>query len=81
MQLPITVSFGTMFTADYIEEQRQDAVLPDSGVLTFADLDVPPPKKVSVGMPIEHLRYFRVGGYDFGTTSQDTTTGGAGFGA
>ena len=79
LQLPITVSYGTTFTADYIDEQQQDSVLPASGVLTFADLGVKP-KKISVGLPVEHLRHFRVGGYDFGTTSQTTTTGGAGFG-
>lgn len=80
MQLPVPLPVPTMFTEDYIAEQAQDAVLPESGALTFADLDVQPPKKVTLGVPIEHVRHFRVGGYDLGTTSQDTTTGGAGYG-
>lgn len=79
-RLPVPLPVPTMFTEDYIAEQAQDAVLPESGALTFADLDVQPPKKVTLGVPIEHVRHFRVGGYDLGTTSQDTTTGGAGYG-
>ncbi|KAK9916799.1 hypothetical protein WJX75_007161 [Coccomyxa subellipsoidea] len=72
---PIPVN--TMFTADYIEEMTQDHVLPPN-VLTYADLEVVP-KMVSEGFPIEHLRHYRVGGYDVGTTSGSATTGGAGY--
>ncbi|EIE26745.1 NAD(P)-binding protein [Coccomyxa subellipsoidea C-169] len=72
---PIPVN--TMFTADYIEEMTQDHVLPPN-VLTYADLEVVP-KKVTEGFPIEHLRHYRVGGYDVGTTSGTATTGGAGY--
>lgn len=61
-QIPIPVNY--IFTADNIVENTQDHVLP-SGVLTFKDLGVEP-KKVTEGFPIEHLRYYRVGGYDFG---------------
>ena len=62
MQIPIPVNY--IFTADNIVENTQDHVLPP-GVLTFKDLGVEP-KKVTEGFPIEHLRYYRVGGYDFG---------------
>lgn len=62
VQIPIPVNY--IFTADNIVENTQDHVLP-SGVLTFKDLGVEP-KKVTEGFPIEHLRYYRVGGYDFG---------------
>ncbi|CAK0735404.1 hypothetical protein CVIRNUC_000575 [Coccomyxa viridis] len=74
--IPIPVNY--IFTADNIVENTQDHVLP-SGVLTFKDLGVEP-KKVTEGFPIEHLRYYRVGGYDFGTTSTTSSTGGAGYG-
>ena len=37
-------------------------------VLTFKDLGVEA-KKVTEGFPIEHLRHYRVGGYDFGERS------------
>ena len=79
MQLPFTVPFNTMFTSDYIDEMQQDVVLPSSGILSFADLGLPEPKRVSSGLPIDHLRHYRVGGYDLGTTSQSASTGGAGF--
>ena len=62
VQIPIPVNY--IFTADNIVENTQDHVLP-SGLLTFKDLGVEP-KKVTEGFPIEHLRYYRVGGYDFG---------------
>lgn len=78
LQLPITLPYSTMLTADYFDEQQADSLLPPDA-LTFADLDVPAPRKISAGLPIEHLRYFRVGGYDVGTTSQRASTGGAGF--
>ena len=76
VQIPIPVN--TMFTLDAILEMTQDHVLPPN-VLTYADLDFEP-KKVTEGFPIEHLRHYRVGGYDFGTTSGATTSGGAGYG-
>ncbi|BDA40605.1 NADH dehydrogenase [ubiquinone] 1 alpha subcomplex subunit [Coccomyxa sp. Obi] len=73
----IPIPVNTLFTADYIEEMTQDHVLPPN-VLTYADLEVVP-KKVTEGFPIEHLRHYRVGGYDVGTTSGSATTGGAGY--
>lgn len=68
------------FTADGIEELALDLVLPaGTDVLTFADLEMKP-HKVTEGIPIEYLRYYRSGGYDFGTTAPDAATGaGAGF--
>ena len=38
-------------------------------VLTFKDLGIEP-SKVTEGFPIEHLRHYRVGGYDFGAKSR-----------
>ena len=34
---------------------------------------------MSGGMPLEHVRYYRAGGYDLGTTSEKASTGGAGY--
>ena len=69
---------NTIFTEDYIDEVQRDAVLP-ANALTYADLGIVP-KKITMGIPIEHIRYYRVGGYDVGTTSEASSTGGAGFG-
>lgn len=68
------------FTADAIDELQGNFLLPTGpDVLTFADLDMKP-LKVTQGLPIEYLRHYRSGGYDFGTTGPDGTTGGgAGF--
>lgn len=75
-QIPI----NTVFTADYVDEMQQDALVPSApGTLTYASLGITP-KKVTMGIPIEHIRYYRVGGYDVGTTSEQSSTGGAGFG-
>lgn len=68
VQIPIPVNY--LFTADNIVENTQDHVLPP-GVLTFQDLGVKP-KKVTEGFPIEHLRHYRVGGYDFGEQHSST---------
>ena len=64
-QVPIPVNY--LFTSDNIIENSQDHVVPPD-VLTFKDLGVEP-KKVTEGFPIEHLRHYRVGGYDFGRRS------------
>ena len=69
VQIPIPVNY--LFTADNIVENTQDHVLPP-GVLTFQDLGVEP-KKVTEGFPIEHLRHYRVGGYDFGEQHSSTS--------
>ncbi len=61
-QVPIPVNY--LFTADNIIENTQDHILPPN-VLTFKDLGIEP-SKVTEGFPIEHLRHYRVGGYDFG---------------
>ncbi len=67
------------FTADAIDELKADLILPKSGadLLTFKDLSVEP-HKVTEGIPIEYLRFYRSGGYDFGTTGENATTGGGG---
>ena len=57
-----------LFTTDNIIENSQDHVVPPD-MLTFKDLGVEP-KKVTEGFPIEHLRHYRVGGYDFGRRFQ-----------
>ena len=62
VQVPIPVNY--IFTSDNIVENTQDHVLPPN-VLSFKDLGVEP-KKVTEGFPIEHLRHYRVGGYDVG---------------
>lgn len=62
VQVPIPVNY--IFTSDNIVENTQDHVLPPN-VLGFKDLGVQA-KKVTEGFPIEHLRHYRVGGYDFG---------------
>lgn len=41
--------------------------MPSSGVLTFKELNIDP-HKVTEGVAVEHVRFYRVGGYDFGTT-------------
>ena len=68
------------FTADAIDELAADLVLPKTaaadGLLTFADLDVKP-HKVTEGIPIEYLRFYRSGGYDFGTLAENATAGGS----
>ena len=63
-QVPIPVNY--LFTADNIIENTQDHILPPN-VLTFKDLGIEP-SKVTEGFPIEHLRHYRVGGYDFGAS-------------
>lgn len=45
-----------------------DIVLPSSGVLTFKELNISP-HRVTEGVAVDYLRYYRVGGYDFGTTA------------
>lgn len=69
-----------MFSQDYIDELSQDLVVPESGVMTFADLNIQP-DKVTEGLPVEYVRFYRVGGYDFGTTAGSENVGGGGFGA
>jgi hypothetical protein len=68
----------TSFTADYIDELALDNVLPP-GVLGLEDLGVPNPRSIGSGIPLEHLRHYRVGGYDHGVTHGTESTGGAGF--
>jgi NADH dehydrogenase (ubiquinone) 1 alpha subcomplex subunit 9 len=40
---------------------------PSPGVLTYADLDIVP-GKITEGMPMEPIRYSRIGGYLHGDT-------------
>lgn len=80
VQLPVPVNY--MFTSDWVDELQVDATLPQQeGILTFKDLNVLP-RRIDEGVAIEHIRYYRVGGYDLGTTGtgQAQQSGGAGFG-
>jgi NADH dehydrogenase (ubiquinone) 1 alpha subcomplex subunit 9 len=65
----IAIPSHTMFTEDYLKEAMVDNILSEAGDdLTFADLGISP-QRIDIGLPIEHVRHFRVGGYDVGTTS------------
>ncbi|KAK9841575.1 hypothetical protein WJX74_008180 [Apatococcus lobatus] len=79
-KLPVPVNY--MFTSDWVDELQVDATLPQQeGLLTYKDLNVLP-RRIDEGVAIEHIRYYRVGGYDLGTTGtgQAQQSGGAGFG-
>ncbi len=70
----ISIPITTMFTEDYIKESTHDLVLqPGPGVLTFSDLGITP-QRVDKGLPIEHVRHFRVGGYEFGTENTESAS-------
>jgi hypothetical protein len=65
----IAIPTHTMFTEDYIREAAEDNVLQTSTADgTFADLGISP-QRIDVGLPIEHVRHYRVGGYDVGACS------------
>ncbi len=58
----IAIPSHTMFTEDYLRESVVDNILSSaSGDLTFADLGISP-QRVDIGLPIEHVRHFRIGG-------------------
>lgn len=65
-RIPLPMS-NYMMTADFIAELSNDNVLPE-GTLNFSDLGVEP-RKVTKGVPVEHVRFWRSGGYDFGATA------------
>lgn len=65
-RMPLPFS-NYMMTADFIAELSIDNVLPD-GTLSFSDIGIDP-RKVIQGVPIEHVRFWRSGGYDFGATA------------
>jgi len=63
------------FTADGIDELKANMLLPSGpDVLTFADLDIAP-HRVTEGVPIEYLRYYRTGGYELGTVHEEAGAG------
>ena len=64
--IPFPVPTHTMLTANYIDEMATDLVL-DGSSLGFEDLGVVP-QRIDQGVAIEHVRYWRSGGYDFGST-------------
>lgn len=69
---PLRVHYAGL-TGDLIDEHAQDLVL-EKGlkVLTAEDLDVIP-HSITEGLPIEYLRHFRAGGYDFGSTEAEAS--------
>jgi len=71
-QSPVRVRFAGL-TQDAVDELQMDLILDDSNVLTAKDLDVVP-HSVTEGVPIEYLRHFRAGGYDFGSTEAVQTS-------
>lgn len=60
------------FTVDSIDEMEVDLTLDssDANALHIEDLNVRP-HKVTEGLPIEFLRYYRSGGYDFGSEAPE----------
>ena len=65
-QIPFPIPTHTMFTSDYIDELKSDLVV-DESALGFKDLGIEP-QRIDQGVPIEHVRFWRSGGYDFGST-------------
>lgn len=58
----IAIPSLTMYSEDAIREQVADIVLdPSDGLLTFSDLGMTP-QRIDIGIPLEHVRYYRVGG-------------------
>ena len=65
MQVPLPINY--LFTQDYVAECLQDQILPTgSDVKVFQDLDIQP-RSILSGEPIDHIRHFRVGGYELGS--------------
>ena len=65
-RIPFPIPIHPMFTADYIDELQTDVIRKDPTALGFEDLGIAP-KPINQGVPIDHVRYWRSGGYDFGT--------------
>ena len=60
-----------MLSSDFVDQLSADLVLPPAqegsgGVLRIEDLGLEA-HRVTRGLPIEFLRHYRVGGYDFGS--------------
>lgn len=68
---PVRLHFAGL-TEDLIDEMQEDLILDDSDVLTAEDLDVIP-HSVIEGLPIEYLRHYRAGGYNFGATEGEAS--------
>lgn len=64
--IPFPVPTHTMLTSDYIDEMESDLVV-DGSSLGFEELGIEP-QRIDQGVPIEHVRFWRSGGYDFGST-------------
>eukprot|EP00803_Ostreobium_quekettii_P001733 evm.model.scf_924.6 EVM.evm.TU.scf_924.6 scf_924:37851-40740(-) len=65
-RIPMPLSNHFM-TADFIDELSKDTVLPED-VANFSHLGIDP-RKVTEGVPVEHIRSYRSGGYDAGATA------------
>jgi len=64
--IPFPIPTHTMLTSDHIDELESD-LLVDESSLGFKDLGIQP-QRIDQGVPIEHVRFWRSGGYDFGST-------------
>lgn len=65
-RVPIPINY--LFTQDYVAECLQDQIIPSGAdVKGFSELEIEP-KSILFGEPIDHIRHFRVGGYELGTT-------------
>lgn len=53
-----------MLTADFIDELAKDNVL-SGEEFTFKDLEMNP-RDTTRGISVDHIRYWRAGGYDHG---------------
>eukprot|EP00232_Nephroselmis_pyriformis_P007310 CAMPEP_0182894938 /NCGR_PEP_ID=MMETSP0034_2-20130328/25373_1 /TAXON_ID=156128 /ORGANISM="Nephroselmis pyriformis, Strain CCMP717" /LENGTH=389 /DNA_ID=CAMNT_0025028743 /DNA_START=57 /DNA_END=1226 /DNA_ORIENTATION=- len=67
--VPVPSFALTKFTSEYADLWSVDN-LPTPDALGFEDLGIIP-RKVTEGLPIEHVRSYRVGGYDHGTTQAE----------
>lgn len=56
-----------MLTADFIDELAEDNILSPQD-LTFKDLGMNP-RATSQGVCVDHIRYWRAGGYYHGTVA------------
>ena len=75
--IPFHIPTGQLFTSDYVEALLQEGARPftvSEGALGFADLGMAP-RPIDEGVPIEHVRFWRTGGYDFGSDAYVEGTG------
>ena len=64
--IPFPVPTHTMHTSEYIDEMESDLVV-DVSSYGLEDLGIEP-QRIDQGVPIDHVRFWRSGAYDFGST-------------